>query len=791
MVRGTLQNGAQPEGAEYSQQEQNRSLPIASRLVVVPQIVPGDEDDEDEISLQGVLSFLKRRARIIAFVTAGSAISLGALIVTQPPSFYGQFRLLVEPVTTGSQLADDLTSDTVQSNQAQTRRILSAGASSRIDYESQIEVLRSQDTLAPILARVQTRYPEIDYLTLLSRLGIGRPDETKLLDFSYSSLDPEEIEFVLEVLTEEFISYSINDRASNLKEGAQFIDTQLLRQREELNVLENQLSELRTRYQLVNPESTEALLNNQLLRLSTESATNRVNLAEAQALYSNLRLQVGQDPANAIAIANLSESRTYQDLLLALQEVDEELALESTRFNSNALEIQVLRDQRQELLPLLQAEAARIMGVSNTKSIIPDALGFQGQVGRNLTQQLVDAANQVQVLSQQDQVLENAIIQINRQSQALSTVAQEYLKIVREIELVTGSLNRLQIARENLQVESARQAAPWKLISKLDENSIGVRGGKSRKLLLSLIVSGVFGLVAALIAEQLDRVFHDVEELKEIPLPCLGIIPYNKLLTEKHSSVLSSSNASFQDNLSAKERQAHALFQESFYTLDANIRLLSSDSPIKTLTITSTSPADGKSTISSNLAIAAVMMGRRVLLIDTDLRRPQVHSRFNVSNIQGLSNALTSDLDFHNLLQTAPQSPGLSLLTAGPTPPSPGRLLSSRKIQSLIDIAREEFDLVICDAPPAIFADSKLTATNTDGVLMVIGINKTDRPQAIQVIEEWNSSAQAPILGVIANGVKGQEMDSYYYQRYYNQDPEKTLKRSKKNLLADILPSRK
>jgi len=790
MVRGTLQNGVRHESSGYDRVGPQQPLSV-ERPAPVPQVVQVEEDDEDEISLQGVLSFLKRRARIIALVTAGSAVSLGALIFNQPPSFYGQFRLLVEPVTTGSQLADDLTADTVQSNQAQNRRIISAGVNGGIDYESQIEVLRSQDTLAPIVARVQTRYPEINYLTLVSRLGIGRPNETKLLDFTYSSLDPEEIEFVLEVLAEGFIDYSINDRASNLKEGAQFIEAQIQRQREELNNLENQLSDLRTRYQIVDPQNTETLLNTQLTRLSSEAAATRVSLAEAQTLYNNLRVQVGQDPEAAVAIANLSESRTYQDLLLKLQEVDEELALESTRFNSNALEIQVLRDQRQELLPLLQTEAARIMGSSSASSINPSTLGFQGQVGRNLTQQLVNAANQVQVLTQQDQVLQNAIGRINRQTQSLSNVAQEYLKIIREVELVTGSLNRLQIAQENLQVESARRAAPWKLISRLDENSIGVRGGKSRKLLLSFMVSGVFGLVAALIAEQLDRVFHDVEELKEIPLPCLGVIPYNKLLTDQKSIVASSRSAEL-EKFSAKERQAHALFQESFYTLDANIRLLSSDNPIKALTITSTSPADGKSTIASHLAIAAVMMGRRVLLIDTDLRRPQVHSRFNLSNIQGLSNALTSDIDFHDLLQTTAQSPGLSLLTAGPTPPSPGRLLSSRKMRSLVDLAKEEFDLVICDAPPAIFADSKLTATNTDGVLMVIGINKTDRPQALQIVEDWNSSAQAPVLGLVANGIKGQEMDSYYYQRYYNQNSdENASSKSKKKLLTSLLSSKK
>jgi polysaccharide biosynthesis transport protein len=790
MVRGTLQNGARPESSDYGVIDQRNLLPNDHRSTVVSQAVVADDDDGDEISLQGVLSFLKRRAGIIGLVAAGSSLSLGAFILTQPPVFFGQFRLLVEPVTTGSQLAEDLTADTVQSTQAQTRRIISGGSESRIDYVSQIEVLRSEATLAPIVARIQTRYPEMTSQLLLSKVGISRPKETKLLDFTYNSLDPEEIKFVLGILSEEFIKYSIDDRASNLKEGAKFIDAQLQRQREELSGLEKRLSDLRARYGIVDPASTETLLNSQLTQLSTQAAQTKVNLSDAQTLYGNLRAQVGQDPGAAIALSSLSQSQTYQSLLLKLQEVDQKLAIESTRFTGEALELQVLRDQRQELMPLLQAEAARVMGVANPGSINTSALGFQGDVSRDLTQQLVNAANQVQVLTQQDQVLQSAINQINRQTQDLSKVAQEYLSIVREVELVTGSLNRLQIARENLQVESTRQAAPWKLISKLDENSIGVQGGKSKKLLLSLMLSGVFGLAAAWVAEQLDRVFHDVEELKEIPLPCLGVIPYNSRLTEG-SALMASGVPDSTDALTAKDRQSQALFQESFYTLDANIRLLSSDSPIKSLTITSTSPADGKSTVSVHLAMAAVMMGRRVLLIDTDLRRPQVHHRFNVSNMQGLSNVLTSEVDFHDLLQEVPQSSGVSLLVAGPTPPSPGRLLSSRKMQSLIDQASEEFDLVICDAPPAIFADSKLTATHTDGVLMVIGINKTDRPQALQVIEEWNAASHPPVLGLIANGVRGQEMNSYYYQRYYNSDDRSGHSVSKKRFLSELTTGRK
>jgi polysaccharide biosynthesis transport protein len=110
------------------------------------------------------------------------------------------------------------------------------------------------------------------------------------------------------------------------------------------------------------------------------------------------------------------------------------------------------------------------------------------------------------------------------------------------------------------------------------------------------------------------------------------------------------------------------VFMESFYSLDANLRLLSADSPIKSITVTSTTPADGKSTISSHLAWAAVTMGRKVLLIDTDLRRPQAHLWFGVSNLRGLSNAITSDTDILDLIQESPQDANLHVLAAGPRP---------------------------------------------------------------------------------------------------------------------------
>jgi capsular exopolysaccharide synthesis family protein len=287
-----------------------------------------------------------------------------------------------------------------------------------------------------------------------------------------------------------------------------------------------------------------------------------------------------------------------------------------------------------------------------------------------------------------------------------------------------------------------------------------------------------------LIADKLDHVYHTADELKELGLPCLGTIPYNSSLSQAES-LIADGELVTKEQLGKFSNRAHRdqmMFLEAFYSLDANIRLLSSDQPIRSITVSSTTPSDGKSTSSVHLALAAVMMGRRVLIIDMDMRRPQVHAWLGVQNLRGLSTAITSDVDVHELIQVSPQHRNLHVLTAGPMPPAPGRLLSSNKMRTILQELRHEYDLIICDTPPiAAFADAKLVAPCTDGLLLVVGIGKTDRTQLSQLIYDLRSSLPAPILGLLANGTKRSKNHYDYYNRYYADRRNDQVKRKLPN----------
>lgn len=209
---------------------------------------------------------------------------------------------------------------------------------------------------------------------------------------------------------------------------------------------------------------------------------------------------------------------------------------------------------------------------------------------------------------------------------------------------------------------------------------------------------------------------------------------------------------------------------EAFYSLHTNIGFLGSDTPIHSLAVSSALHADGKSTVASHLAQVAAAMGQRVLLVDADLRLPKVHTLLGLPNEQGLSNVISSSLPIFRVIQQSPLSENLFVLTAGQIPPDPIKLLSSKKMQNIMEQLRQEFDLVIYDTSPVIgLADSSILAPYTDGIMLVVRMGKTDRSLVMQALERLKIS-RATVLGAVSNGVRNYDHTPYNY--YYRHHPQ-------------------
>lgn len=208
-----------------------------------------------------------------------------------------------------------------------------------------------------------------------------------------------------------------------------------------------------------------------------------------------------------------------------------------------------------------------------------------------------------------------------------------------------------------------------------------------------------------------------------------------------------------------------ATIPEQYRTIRSNIQFTSVDHELKTLVVTSSGPSEGKSTTSANLAVVFANSGKRVLLVDADLRKPSVALTFHVPNINGLTNLLgTKEKNIQECVVET-MIDNLWVMTSGPNPPNPSEMLDSKRMVEVIADLKKQYDLIIFDMPPVVsVTDAQILSAKTDGVLLVVRERKTIKQDLLKA-KELLAIAKANILGVVYNGVKKSNEFNYYYYR--------------------------
>jgi len=206
---------------------------------------------------------------------------------------------------------------------------------------------------------------------------------------------------------------------------------------------------------------------------------------------------------------------------------------------------------------------------------------------------------------------------------------------------------------------------------------------------------------------------------------------------------------------------------EAFRTLRTNIQFSGLDDSLSSIVVTSSGPSEGKSTVLINLAITIAQSGKKVLVIDCDLRRPTVHKKLGLPNAEGLTNLLIQDKESFDEVVLTTKVPNLSALTSGPTPPNPAELLGTKRMKSIIRQLTGSFDMVLIDAPPVIaVTDAQILATIAEGTLIVTSYGATEKFGLVKT-KELLDKVGAKVLGVVINKVP-EKSEHYYYGKYDN-----------------------
>src|SRR5262249_18156889 len=286
--------------------------------------------------------------------------------------------------------------------------------------------------------------------------------------------------------------------------------------------------------------------------------------------------------------------------------------------------------------------------------------------------------------------------------------------------------------------------------------------------ILALIFSALMAVGTAVLLDILDNTVRDAEDVsRSLNLPVLGTLPSVKNWKRRQSALIANETGLAITAAAPNSPGDHAVgeFTESIRALRNNILLADFDRRLRTVLVTSPSPAEGKSTTAAHLAIAHAEQGKRTLLLDGDLRRPSVPGKSGFAASAGLPSVLLGEVKWPQVLFKPGNLPPLDILPAGPASRRASDLIGS-EVSDLLDEISQEYDLVIVDAPPLLgFAEALQMSTSTDGVLVVARAGETNR-KAIGIVVNTLNRLRVNVLGLVLNEVKRDSSDGYYQYGY-------------------------
>ena len=700
----------------------------------------------------GQLFSVLMRRRFWLLGVLGSVLTIATVFtLISKPTFQSTMQLLIEPNYQGKRDTDA---------QRPSQQYAESGVKID-DYATQINVMRSSLLLQRAADILRPEYPKITAQEIKANLKLRQVLEekvnTKIVEATYTANDPVKAEKVLEAVYKVYQIYNREQQQQRLQKGLKFINEQIPVVSKTVDQAENKLEQFRKNYNLIDPEQQATAVSQSMNAIAQERQVIRAQYKDLQARYNALQQQLARSPQQALAASRLSQSSRYQTLLNELQKTELALAQRRVTFTDEDPQIKKFLEQRQNTIEMLKSEGGRVVGKEQAQSgVTGENILSQGQfsgIDLNLTNQLVDVQTNLNALRARDVSLEQTQKQLRTDLNRFPVLLAEYNRLQPLLAINRNKLQQLLQAQQELSLEIARGGFDWQA---LEEPKQGQQIGPNLKLnlLLGLVAGLMLGGVAAFLREAVDDSVHTSEELeKQVELPLLGMtpeLPKNKLAKPQISLPFG------KPQLLAPWTVQVSNWPPTWESLDLiykNIQLMNELASFKSLMVTSAVAGEGKSTLALGLALSAARLHQRVLLIDADLRRPNLHEMLNLPNEQGLSTLLSSDATLPG--QGVVQSSGafIDILTAGPLPSDPANLLSSQRMRELIAEFEKNYDLILLDAPPVLgMVDAMIAASLCTGVVLVsrVGqVTKTELTQARAMLNKLN------VIGVVANGVNG------------------------------------
>ena len=615
---------------------------------------------------------------------------------------------------------------------------LSGNSQNPADVE--IEIIKSRSMAEQVIRRMQpalqTGVPKADDQTTEAlqdaanglKAGIRAMEvgaKTGIIRLSYQSTDPRQARDVVNTLAQVYQDRNLDFKSQEASKTVEFIETQLGTTKNDLDSAEKNLQNFKSGSGTVKLDADSTDLVKRLADFDSQLST--LGLQKKQLAFSTAALREAMRKGTVYTPAVGLKDDAGGGLSARLAELDVQRRTLLSELGEGHPQVKALKAQIDELQSkLLATYEATLNGLGRQETALKQELGrYEGQFLK------------------------------------LPAAERELAKLLRLSKVNADSYTFLLQKHEEARLAKAATISSISVVDTAMTPKTPIKPNKKKNLLLGLLIGLMLGAGLAFFIEYLDDTVKDSEEARRvIGSPVLAVIPFippdeQQKGTDLHSSMIT--------HLRPKSAIA-----EAFRSLRTSIHFSAINREKKVLITTSTFPGEGKTTISANLAITLSQTGARVLVIDGDLRRPSLHSKFGHSKVPGLSEVLAGDVPVDGILHDT-GIPNLKLMTAGTTPPNPAELLGSEKMADLLTALREQYDHIIIDAPPVLaVTDAPLLTNRCDMVLIVL---ETERVpvKAAQRMAEMLANVHAPVGGIVINDKSGASMERYgYYGRKYS-----------------------
>lgn len=365
----------------------------------------------------------------------------------------------------------------------------------------------------------------------------------------------------------------------------------------------------------------------------------------------------------------------------------------------------------------------------------------------------------IATLKSKEKALLKSLNDLKKEIATKNKMVARYTLLKQEIATTQQLYEALLKKLQQMDISSPSSYINVRILTPAKVPSKPIKPKKVYNIVFGLIFGLFLGTGVVFLDEYMDTTIKTPSDVEKfLSLPVLGQVPYSKSLLKEPKLLYAT-----------EEKNIHIL--ESFRILRTNIQFSSIDNPLKTLLVTSAVEKEGKTTIAANLAASFAKLGKKTLLVDCDLRKPGIHKIFNLKREEGLSKLLLTGGQIDDFAKKT-EIENLYVMCAGPIPPNPTELLSSHKMDKIVNEMREKFDMVIVDSPPSVSVpDPVIMGSKCDGAVMVISAGKVPRELYIEA-KKFLEKANVKIIGTVMNNLSPEIEYYYYYKRYYYYYPK-------------------